>query len=74
MEQAVPKCWLQSSGFTGQNVDIQPSQEDWGGAGSGPPVPGAVLGPEWWAHHWSTLHIWHGIGWFAQEKAQRTQI
>lgn len=21
MEQAFPKCWLQSSGFTGQNVD-----------------------------------------------------
>ena len=39
---------LCSSGFTGQNVDIQPSQEDWSRAGSCPPIPGAVLWPKWW--------------------------
>lgn len=34
-----------SSGPAGQDVDVQPPQEDRGGGGPGPPLPGAVLRP-----------------------------
>jgi len=43
--QAIVTMFSYSSGPVGQDVNLQPPQEDRGGGGPGTPVPGAVLRP-----------------------------
>lgn len=43
MDETLPQCRPQSSGFTGQDVDVQPTQTNCCGGRVGSPLLGAVL-------------------------------
>jgi len=62
LDKNVPTCWFKSTWFVGQNVNIQPSQQDWSGGCLSPSLSWTVL----WSCRWGMcVSLWMGISKFS---------